>query len=388
MNDMEIYQVDREVLVELARGLIQFENVNPPGDDRGIADFLARYLERMGVEVRVDVVGDNRRNVVGVWKGEADHPTLLLNGHLDVVAPGQGWTVEPFAGMVKDGQLYGRGAVDMKAGIAAMVSAIQMAQRKGFRPRGTVILAAVADEEVDQTGSRYLGEIGLKADYALVAEPTSLEVMIVHKGRMILEVSTLGKTAHAAMPEHGVNAIEKMGRVLEAAQLEGEALRQRVHPMLGNPTLTITMIQGGSAINSVPDRCQVTLDRRYLPEEKPEAILEGLRKRLAALSEQDEALQWELELLRHSPPLEGATDMPLVSSLRRAIAEVRGEDPGVHGLLATTDAGVLWAELGIPTVVCGPGDLTQAHKPDEHVAIDELVEAAQVYAQVIEELQG
>jgi len=207
-------------------------------------------------------------------------------------------------------------------------------------------------------------------------------------GIIFLEVSTLGKTAHAAMPEHGVNAIEKMGWVLEAAQLEGEALRQRAHPMLGNPTLTITMIQGGSAINSVPDRCQVTLDRRYLPEEKPEAILEGLRERLAALSEQDEALQWELKLLKHSPPLEGATDMPLVSSLRKAIAEVRGEDPGVHGLLATTDAGVLWAELGIPTVVCGPGDLTQAHKPDEHVEVDELVQAAQVYMQVIEELLG
>ena len=388
MNDMELNKVDRDSLVELARGLIRFENVNPPGDDRGIADYLAGYLERIGVEARVDVVGDNRRNVVGMWKGETDHPTLLLNGHLDVVAPGQGWTVEPFAGVIKDGQLFGRGAVDMKAGIAAMVGAMQMAQRKGFRPRGTVILAAVADEEVDQTGTRYLGSIGLKADYALVAEPTSLKPMIAHKGRMILEVSTLGKTAHAAMPEHGVNAIEKMGRVLEAAQLEGEALWQKAHSMLGKPTLTITMIQGGSAINSVPDRCQVILDRRYLPEEKPEAILDGLRKQLTALSTQDEAMQWELKLLRHSPPLEGAADMPLVSSLRRAIAEVRGEDPGVHGLLATTDAGVLWAELGIPTVVCGPGDLTQAHKPDEHVEVDELVQATQVYMQVIEELLG
>ena len=382
---MIITEIDRAELVELARCLIRFETVNPPADDRGIAQYLGDYLERMGLRVRVDNIGENRRNVVGVWKGKADHPTLLLNGHLDVVPPGEGWTVDPFEGVIKDGRLYGRGAVDMKAGIASMVSALQAMLQSGYEPRGTIILAAVADEEVDQTGTRYLGEIGLKADYALVAEPTSLKPMIAHKGRMILEVSTLGKTAHAAMPEQGVNAIDKMARVLEATQKEGAALQKRTHPILGKPTLTVTTIQGGSAINSVPDRCQLTLDRRYLPDEKPEEIMEGLQRQLAALSAHDEAIQWELKLLKHAPPLASSIDNPLVSVLRKAVIEVCGEDPGVGGLLATTDAGVLWAELGIPTVVCGPGDLYQAHKPDENISLDELVQAARVYARVIGE---
>jgi acetylornithine deacetylase/succinyl-diaminopimelate desuccinylase family protein len=386
MTKNYIHEIERDELVGLAQSLMRFPNVNPPGDDHEIAQFLVEYLGEMGMDVNSDDVGDGHRNVVATWSGEEPGPVLLLNGHYDVVEPGQGWTVDPYGSTIKDGYLIGRGAVDMKAGIAALIVAVKSLKTSGFPLKGTIIMAFVADEEIGQLGSQTLAKQGVSADFALVAEPSSLIPVIAQRGRRIYEISASGKTAHAALPEQGINAIAPMLDYLQAILRKADAFSQKVHPRLGRTKFTLTTIQGGSAINSVPDRCKATVDFRHLPNHEPDEIDEEIQgiMEAVALKFPETGLGWKV--LFSSPSFDCAEDMPLVRALRQATEGLFGFDPGVKGYEATTDAGVLSTVMGIPTVVCGPGDLRQAHQPDEKIEIAELLRGAEIYARMIQDV--
>lgn len=379
-------EVNLDELVNLTQSLIGFPNVNPPGDDLEITNFLTKYLQDLGLDVRCDDLGSGHHNVVATWRGEAPGPVLLLTGHHDVVETGHGWSVDPFSGTIKDGYLIGRGAVDMKSGMAALIMAVKALKNSKFPLKGTIILALVADQEISQHGSKALAKQGLTADYALVAEPSSMIPVIAHHGRRIYELSSIGKTAHAVLPEQGINAIVPMLDFIQNILKKSSNFSKKSHPLLGRSTFVLTTIQGGNAINSVPDRCTATIDFRHIPNHDHREVDQEIQIALDEVANRHTQADLDWKVLFSAPSFECAEDMPLVKSLRRSAQLINGRDPGVKAMHAATDAGIFSNTMGIPTVVCGPGDHGQVHLPDEKILVEELHQGARIYTHVIQDL--
>lgn len=384
-------EINREELVELAQELVRIPSENPPGDEKPVAEFLAPRLQELGMEVQVRDVDERagRPNVLATWDSGRDGPTLLFNAHLDVVPAGEGWSVDPFAGEVRDGRLYGRGACDMKGPLTAVVTALKAVQRAGVSLRGKIVLAGVVGEEQDQSGTRQLVRDGIVADYGIVVEPTRLVPVIAHKGEVYYDITAFGKAAHGSVPHLGVNAVVKMIPVIEGVQELAERLKQKNHPLCGHPTVNLGVIEGGEIPNAVPDRCTISLDRRLIPGETFEEARAEIDGILTEIAEADPEFEARVEVPMTWRPMEIAEDELIVVALRRQTEAVTGEDPGLEGWPATCDANILVNEAGIPTCIFGPGDLFgQAHKPDESIDIDELVMGAQIYALTILDLLG
>jgi acetylornithine deacetylase/succinyl-diaminopimelate desuccinylase family protein len=307
-----------------------------------------------------------------------------LNGHLDVVPAGDGWSVPPFEPTIVDGRIYGRGAADMKGGLAALIAAVEAIASSGAPIVGTVTLAAVADEEGYQAGTRRFVETCGPADFGIVAEPTGLRPAISQKGQVYVEVTTHGVAAHASAPATGRNAIDDMAAVLAALEDLNDTYRGRPpHPLLGRPTLSVGTIAGGTTTPVVPDRCRITIDRRTLPGETAAAVQAEIEGAVAAARRRRDGLEATVRALWTFPSSEISSDEHIVRALQESARRVRGSSPTPFGLAGTTDANLLVDPGGIPTVIFGPGDLAVCHKPDEFVPIDELVDACKIYVAAI-----
>jgi succinyl-diaminopimelate desuccinylase len=382
--DRVLTKISEDRIVALAQDLIRVPSINPPGNERPVAEHLAGCLREMGMDVTVTdlTVHPGRPNVVGVWDTGASGPTLLLNGHIDVVPPGDGWSFDPFAATVRDGNLYGRGACDMKGPIACMVAAIEAIA--GAPLHGSVIFTGVAGEEADQSGTRQLVADGIRADFGICGEPTGMVPVIAHKGDFYYDITTFGVAAHGGLPHLGVNAVEKMVPVIQGVQALSTRLKEKSHPLCGHPTVSIGLIKGGVITCAVPDRCTISLDRRLIPGESPEEASAEIEGMLQAIAQVDPQFRAEVKTPVMALPMEIDADEPVVLALRRATETVTGKDPGVQGWSATCDANMLVNDAGIPTCIFGPGDIGgQAHKPDEHIAVSSLVDGARAYALAI-----
>jgi acetylornithine deacetylase/succinyl-diaminopimelate desuccinylase family protein len=308
----------------------------------------------------------------------------VLNGHLDVVPAGDGWIHPPFEPTIQEGRIYGRGSADMKGGLAALVHAVEAIKAARVPLAGTVTLAAVADEEGYQGGTRRFVESCVQADFGIVGEPTNLQPAVAQKGDVYIEVTTHGQAAHASVPENGHNAIGDMAVVLGGLEeLRASLAQQASHPLLGHPTLSIGTIAGGTITPVVPDYCRVTLDRRMLPGEDVDAILADIVEIIDRLRTRHPRLDATARVLWAFPPSEIPPDEPIVRAIQEAARLVRGTCPPVLGLAGTTDANLMIDPGGIPTVIFGPGNLAVCHKPDEFVPIDELVTACKIYVATI-----
>ncbi|MCX7622570.1 MAG: M20 family metallopeptidase [Thermomicrobium sp.] len=377
--------IDAEELVELARTLIRIPTINPPGDVQEAAFVCTQYLARAGFTVELDAAEPTKPNVVARY-GTAPGPTLLWNSHLDVVPIGEtsAWSVPPFEGTVRDGRLYGRGACDVKGGVAAQLVAAEALVRSGIPLRGSLVVTEVADEEVGgQLGAKRIAEReDLRPDAVLVAEPTNNRVCIGERGGVGIRVTVFGRTAHGALPWVGANAIEGMAEVIVALQRDlWPRLAERRHPYFAPASATISLIEGGVKTNVVPDRCSIYIDRRLIPGETPEAAIEEVR----AVAEEairgvpglrvvvEPAAEWP-----GRPAIVQPEDSPLVRTMV-AVAEFLGLDTTLTGFSMGTD-GRFFAARGYPTVIFGPGDPRVAHQPDEWVEIADLVQCARAYA--------
>ncbi len=378
--------VDDDRLLDLARGLIAIPSENPPGDERRVADFLLHDLRAHGWDAE-DRQADGRPNVVARLQGRQPGPHLLFDGHLDVVPAGNGWSQDAYTPTIRDGRLIGRGAADMKGGIAAMVAAAEAVRRAGVPLRGTLTLAMVADEEEGGRGTRALLDAGLRATWAIVPEPTELQPVVAHKGSANLHIRLRGVPAHASTPEQGVNAIDHAMRVLAGL----DELRRRTvvhHELLGPPTLTVCTIAGGFNDYTVPDQCELTLNRRLVPPERAVDVLADVQAVLAECRSRDTSFNASVEMRACTPPLETPTDALVANALRSATAQVTGADSGVQGWSATCDASML-SQAGIETVVFGPGSISRdAHRPNESVGVDQLQQCASIFALTIAQLLG
>ena len=358
--------------VRLLQDLIALPSVNPAffsdpnfhGEHR-VAEFLASAARRHGLEVESQSVVPGRSNLLVrlTPRGPVRH-RVLLAPHLDTVGePAYALQLKP---VVRDGRVYGRGACDTKGSVCAYFQSLLNVTAAGPRPAHTEILfVGLIDEENMQLGSRHFASLGPKSDFAIVGEPTGLEIVTAHKGDVWLRLRTIGRPAHGATPHRGRNAVTAMSRIVLALETEyaSELAARPAHPRLGRPTINVGRIDGGRQPNIVPAECIIDIDRRTLPGET-EA---GVRREIRALL-QRQGLKASFDTLRTSPcePLETNPDLPLVQALTRAAG--RRTTRGVHYF---TDAAPL-AAGGIPSVVFGPGDIAQAHTEREWLAISQL----------------
>lgn len=367
-------------MLTCARELIQAPSENPPGDERRVAAVAADWCKRAGLTVQIIETAPYRMNVLATLDSGIPGPVIAWNGHIDVVpiVDESAWRYPPFDAVVDGDVLHGRGSADMKGGCAAAIEAAAALARRGGPATGKVVLQLVADEEVlGPHGTQALYERGLAgADAVIVGEPTSLDVAVAERGMLWVIARTTGIAAHGSQPENGRSAIEEMAKVVLALRaMSFEA----THPLLGFPTLNVGTITGGSKINIVPSACSIEIDRRTLPGENPDTILSQMHEVIGAAG-----ASADLECVRWAEPCEIDPSAEIVQLAIREHAAVRGRDATIGSMSGTTDAHVLMGIAKIPTIIFGPGSLTQAHTTTEHAPISEIIDAARIYARMFE----
>jgi succinyl-diaminopimelate desuccinylase len=378
-----MYPIDPAAAVQLLTECVKLPTVNPPGNEKLAADWLAEHLERQGFSPRVDDLGDHRANITAVLKGTGEKPALVFNGHLDVVPVGDTpWTHDPFAAVRVNDRLYGRGTSDMKSGLIAMVMAADALKQAGVRLKGDLILSGVADEETGALGAKsWVQAGGLQGVGAIViGEPTNLEVYIAEKGTCWLEITTYGKTAHGSMPDLGINAVMHMTTALHA--LARLSLPFQPHALFDRPTMNVGTIAGGNKTNVVPDRCTVTIDLRTLPGMRHEDVLQAVRQTLDGLREAMPHFTYGMRVIAERAPVASDPQAPIVETAL-AILEARGrrETPKATPGFAT-DASVFQPASGAPFLIFGPGIPQLAHQPNEYVEIDTYVTSIELFCEL------
>lgn len=386
--------VEAEAVVSLAADLVRIPSVWRPGTPGGTeaeaAAFLAARLRALGFAVSTHDAAPGRPNVVADWAGARPGRGLILEGHTDVVTEGDpaAWTVPPFGGLVRDGRLYGRGAADMKAGLAAAVGAMDAVRRAAPDLPGHLRLAAVADEEAMMLGIKAFVRGGYAEGFhgALVCEPEENAICLYQKGAMRVLATFVGKMAHGAMPYAGANPLPAAARFVQALVEEDRREQARCgrHPFLGSPHLTPTTLRapahGDAQFNVIAGDAQVTVDVRTIPGQDHRALaaaVEALAREAAAGSS---GVRARVEVVEDRPWTETPAGDPLVAAVERACRTVLGRDPRYGGVPGSTDGTFLRAWAGLPIVTIGPGGREIPHQADEFVEIAELVEAARLYA--------
>ena len=397
-----------EEIVAFAADLIRIPTVNPPGEEYDTcARFIGERLRACDFEVHY-VTADSRPehtrahprvNVIGRRAGAHPHPLVHLNGHFDVVPAGAGWTVDPFGGLVRDGRIYGRGSCDMKAGIAAAVYAAEILRRAGIPLPGTIEVSGTVDEESGgMAGVHYLAEHHWlaqdKTDFVIIPEPLDVDrVCIGHRGVYWFEVEARGRIGHGSMPFLGASAIEGMGQFLHLVEQQLKPqLRARttgvpvVPPGARHATINTNGIEGGQPVDGVQtpcvaDHCRAVFDRRFLIEEG----LDATRDEIAALVETARRLVPGIRFEVHDRlivhPTRTPDDSPIIPALTGAIRAVLGRQATLVASPGTYDHKHVAKVAGVPHCVAyGPGELVQAHQPDEYCAVNDLVAATKVIA--------
>ncbi len=369
-----------EELTQLLSDLVAINSINPdlvPGSpgEAEIANYIAQWLERAGLEVQLVESASGRPNVVGIARGTGGGKALLFNGHMDTVGvAGMPDAHQPRIDRAA-GRLYGRGAYDMKGGLAAAMIAVAQAKKQGLR--GDVIFTGVIDEEYASLGTQALAK-RFHADSAIVAEFTELQLILAHRGFVWLEVETIGKAAHGSRPDLGVDAIVKMGKVLtEMEKLDGQLRANPTHPLLGSGSLHASLIQGGQELSSYPERCILSLERRTLPSEMPESIEAEILQIVHDIEHSDPAFKAVVRRGIDRSPLETSEEADIVRALQAASVEVLKRPLQVSGVQFWTDAALLSA-AGIPSVLFGPSG-SGAHAVEEWVDLASVKACAEVY---------
>ncbi|HTU93376.1 MAG TPA: M20 family metallopeptidase [Gemmataceae bacterium] len=371
----------------LLRDLVALPSVNPMGRplsgphiyEHRVTTYLEHFFRNLGVSYERQSVAPLRDNIFAWTVGEAA-ATVIFEAHQDTV-PTDNMIIDPFTAHIENGRLYGRGACDIKGGMAAMLAAFARVVRDKPKGAARVVVACTVDEEFTFLGVQHLAQLGLRERFsnllgAIVAEPTQLHIVNSHKGAVRLDLTTTGRSCHSSRPEQGINAIYRMAAVLPHLERYAEELRaSRSDPHLGPPTLSVGRIDGGTSVNTVPDQCRIEVDRRLLPGEKASSALEHLHEYLRSRIDPSLAFSFSAPWLS-APPLNAAGSEELVARLGAAIDRVIGTHQ-VQAVPYGTDAAPL-AESGIPSVVFGPGDIARAHTCDEWVPLDEVEQASEI----------
>jgi acetylornithine deacetylase len=385
--------VPRGDALALTRALVAVDSRNPalvvdaPGE-RAVALRLAEILTSWGLAVTVMDAGEGRPNVVARAKNPSTHSatnrSLLFNGHLDTVGV-EGMIHAPWDPAIRDGRLYGRGATDMKAGVAAMCAAAVHALDAGLT--GEIIITAVADEEYGSIGTRAIIDAGIRADAAIVTEPTRLAIVPAHRGFAWADLTVHGRAAHGSRYDIGVDANTLAALVMaEVEQHQQTVLTTRTHPLLGRPSVHAAKVSGGLGLSTYSDKCVVGYERRTLPGESAESFaaeLQGACDRVRAARPE---LRTEIAIGFSQGPNDISVEHPIVRALDAALVAEQRPTP-IEGLACWTDAALLSA-AGIPAICFGPGDIALAHAAEEYVEVEEITIATRVLTRLALEWCG
>jgi succinyl-diaminopimelate desuccinylase len=388
--------VDADELVRLTRALVRIPSVYVPGDpastEAPAAAYLGAYLRDRGLGVSVHEAAPGRPNVVADWDSGRPGRGLILEGHTDVVTEGDrgAWTHAPFDAIVEGGRIYGRGAADMKGGLAAAVVALDAARRAAPGLPGRVRVAAVADEEGMMTGIKAFiaGGYARGFDAALICEPEENEICLHQKGALRIVAMFKGRMAHGAMPYAGVNPIPQVARFILALVEEERRAQEshRSHRVLGRPWITPTTIRapahGEPQLNVMAGEARLTVDVRTIPGQDHAALRQALEAAAERVRAADPRVAISLDQIEDRPWTQTPPTASIVRAVEQAIRAVTGREPRYGGVPGATDGTFLHA-AGIPIVTIGPGRRDIPHQTDEYVSIDELIEAARVYAAAI-----
>lgn len=382
----------RPEAVELLRDLVRIPSFNPPGDEKEVADFCARFMKGLGMEVEQIEPFPKRVSNVGRLRGTGGRPVLLFNSHLDTFPPGDAstWRFPPLEARVHDGKVWGPGSKNMKMGIASVLFALRVLKDLGVRLRGDVLVSQTADEIL--MGYKGLGEVVrrgmLKADYGVYTESDPpIKIEIAHRGLVWVAVKIRGRTAHTSVKWNGLNPIVKAADVVKALETM-EFTRWEPHPYIqGPPIISVNRIEAGVHGSMVPELCTIQCDVRTLPPQTTRTVVEDIRKLLDAFKARDPEFDAEVEVRLEAESSSISADEPIVKALQQAIREAAGVEMGVGGVGSTSDARWLRLKAGIPTAKFTFAS-TASGEANEFQDIEDYVKTIKVYAALMLNLLG
>lgn len=365
-------------VISLLTDLVRIPSVC--GEEGRIADFIAKWLREKELPAEMLEVKPGRSDVISRVRGRRDGLRLMLNGHMDTVPPGTGWNHDPFGAEIENGRMYGRGTVDMKSGLAAILSAVADCKAEGLPKKGEIVVAAVVDEESIDLGSYALVQRGFTEglDFAMISEATDLNVVTAHRGRVVFDVVVHGKAAHSMWPDHGVSAIVNAAVLINSLTRLGGP----THPRMGRSTVNVLKVEGGQQeVMLVPDRCRVVIDRCLVPGYESKDALDDLRTLIKELGVTADAEY----IARETPfcdPFEIPEDHTAVKMVVEAASKVLGKLPGIEFHEGPCDSCILVNQGKIPTVEFGPSG-GRLHQPDEFVDLESVKTTTEVYKELI-----
>ncbi|MCF4114126.1 MULTISPECIES: M20 family metallopeptidase [Dethiosulfovibrio] len=370
-------------ILDFTSRLIKANSVNPPGDEREVADVAAREIRSLGLDCEILDHGANYRSVIATVGKTKDVPGIMLNGHLDTVPPGEiTWDRDPFSGEVEGGYIYGRGSSDMKAGDAAMTYATAALAASGVALRGPLTLALSSSEETVSMGAKAIAssdsvkEIGT----VLIAEPTNLEIYTAEKGCFWITVTAKGKTAHGSMPQCGVNALEGLCDFLWKLRSRWVEFQSQPHQDLGPSTASVNLMSGGVGTNVIPDLATASVDIRTIPGQDHQELLKEMSDWANQLMRDRPGLDISIKVLNDRAPYEIDKGHPAVKSLADQVEQLLSVSPIKKAVAFYTDASIFGPHCGLPVVIFGPGDPTMAHQPNERSDTASIVKATKLIA--------
>ena len=371
--------------IDFLKKLLKTNSVNPPGNEEEVARIIADKLKENGIEATIRSLGPNRAYLVARVKGKGNRKSLVFSGHMDTVPPGDmPWEHGPFEADEIDGCIYGRGASDMKSGLAALTMAMIEIAKSQVSLEGDLVLAATAGEEVDSLGSRTMIEDGILNDAGamIIGEPSNGEIFVAHKGALWIEVVSYGKTAHGSMPEQGINAINNMVTFMNAL-FNKFKFNYKEDSMLGGPTLNIGTISGGVRTNVVPDMCRMQIDIRTVPGQIHQEILSDIKGLLKGIESNSNA-KFDINILNDLVAVGTSIEDPLIKLALSTADELFNREYTPKGVRFYTDASTFVPGLGnnLPVLIYGPGNETMAHKPNEYVEVSKYIDSIRFYKEV------
>ncbi len=382
--------VSKKELSELISNLVKIPSTpDSEGYERKVAEYIHNTFKDEGIESQLIEVKDGRPNIIAKIAGSGNGKSLMLTGHMDTV-PAYDMHIEPFSGEIKEGRVYGRGAVDMKGPLASMIMTLIAMKRAKIELKGDLIFVGVIEEEYKSFGTEYLVKNGPKTDAAIVGEPSQLNIAAGHRGLEWLEITIQGKAAHGGTANKGVNAISKAAKFInKVEEVLIPQFSERTHDLIGPPTLNFGVIKGGTQPSSVAGECKIQIDRRWTPLETLDQVFEDLNKIIDELHREDEDFNASLERIPSNmatmdhKPMEISLDHPIVKKLEDVAEVVREKKADIISFPGWTDASLISNFGNIDTVVFGPGDISCAHSEVEYIDIEEAYQGYLIYSLVV-----
>lgn len=380
MNIEQLFnEIDRKDIPQLLSDMVGMPSYD---SERDIVEYIIRRFDKINVKYEITEVAPGRQNLIA--RIGTGNPILILNSHMDTVPPGDlnNWKNSPFELTRSGDQLIGLGACDAKGSLASMLTAFEVLAKNVSPLNGQLILQAVCCEETFARGTLAEVDRGITADAAIIGEPNQLIPMIGHKGGMRLAITVHGKAAHGSCPQEGINSVSKAAVIIQMLDVLAEEIFQRSTPLFGNASLAVTKVNGGEAVNVIPDSCTIVLDRRLIPGETVDGSISEISAVIDRAKESDPDLDVSVEKIIGIEPCKIGYEEPIIGVVQKSVVQVKNRKVEISGFLACCDMWCLVEGANIPTMILGPGETSIAHKANESIPVSDLYEAAKIYTAI------